>query len=273
MNMTHPLWLWLLVIWALVPVLDRLARPKASASLPLPQLAQRGLKPLRESLPWLSMHGLAFVLVVFALAGPTLPQRSGWIQEPALYVVTVADQEGATAARARFQELNQRFPQRPLGIIAAKPTGPDLLSPLTSSAAAREGLWPTTVPGTISPVHISRALTLASAKAPPGAWLVVIGGQWSPDWHPAMAMAQSRGQAIALLESRPALGEPDLAYRAAIRDDDAIAGLRWRLEEVSTDRPLLGPPHDLAPYCLAGALVAASLGWLWRQRRWLVTAP
>lgn len=273
MTITQPLWLLLLLAWVLVPLLDHLARPKASAALPLPQLAHRGLVPLRESLPWLSMHGLAFVLVVLALAGPTLAQRQGWVQEPPLYVVTVADASGGPSAEARFLDLIRRIPDRPLGVVAAKPTGPELLSPLARSTVARDNLWPPNSPADIAPPAIARALMLASAKAPPGAWLVVIGGQWTPDWRQATAMAQGRQQAIAHLETRSAMGEPDLAYRATVQDDDAIAGLRFRLEEVTTERPVPGPPHDLAPYCLAGALVAASLGWLWRQRRWLVTAP
>lgn len=273
MTITQPLWLLLLLAWVLVPLLDRLARPKASAALPLPQLAHRGLVPLRVSLPWLSMHGLAFVLVVLALAGPILPQRQGWVQEPPLYVVAVADAKGSPAAEARYLDLIRRIPDRPLGVVAAKPTGPELLSPLSRSTVARENFWPPKSPTDISPPTIARALMLASAKAPPGAWLIVIGGQWTPDWQQAMAMAQGRQQAIAHLETRSALGEPELAYRATVQDDDAIAGLRFRLEEVTSERPVTGPPHDLAPYCLAGALVAASLGWLWRQRRWLVTAP
>jgi hypothetical protein len=275
MTFAHPYWLLALLLWGLVPVLDRLAKPRPSTSLPVTHLGMRALRRLPATLPWLSGHGLAIMLLVLSLAGPVW-QRSGPVQaEPGVAVVAVPGPgpAGWQDGSHHFSTLVTRLRQRSALLIAASAEAPRLIVPWTDRADALTGLW-SAAPAAVSGPDTARAVLMASAKAPKGAWIVVLGGHvGGMGWRAVGATLSQRHQSLAVVAESPSGLPFEPAFAASLYDPDAIAALDYQLIAASQDGTGADLPVPLARWCLLGAVAVLVLNWGWRHGRWRVVAP
>jgi hypothetical protein len=275
MSFSHPLWLLGLLLWLVVPVLDRLAKPRPDVALPLTHLGLRGLRRLPASLPWLSAHGLAVMLIVLGLAGPVWQWSGGTRAEPGVAVVAVPGPSPwawETGGR-HYATLIDRLRHRSALAIAAYPGVPRLLVPWTERAEVLAGLWPrTTVP--VTGADAAKAALMASAKAPAGSWLVVVGGRaGGPGWRAVGASLERRGQKLAIIQESPADLPFQPAFSASLHDPDAVAALDYQL--LSITRDAAGEPEavPLGQWCVLAAVAVLVLNWGWRYGRWQVVSP
>lgn len=275
MTFTHPAWLLGLALWLLVPLLDRLAKPRPEAALPVPHLGQRGLRRLPVSLPWLSAHGLAVMGIVLGLAGPVWQWSGSGRAEPGVAVVLVPGPTPLAweAGQRHYQTLVERLRRRSALAIVADHDEPTLLVPWTDRAEALQGLWPG-APVTVSGLDSAKAAMMASAKAPEGAWLVVVGGRaGAPGWRAVGASAARRRQPVAILQESPSDLPFEPAFAANLHDSDAVAALDFHLQSVTRDASGETETVPLGRWCVLAAVLVLLVNWGWRFGRWQVVAP
>ncbi|MBC7541743.1 MAG: hypothetical protein H7338_03340 [Candidatus Sericytochromatia bacterium] len=279
MSVGHPWWLLLLLAWALVPLLDRLARPTVEAALPVAHLGNRGLWRLPAILPWLSAHGLALLLLILALSEPLWSGSDARQVMPAVAVVAAPgpDEASARLGGKRFDEWLDRSVGREFLLVTADRRNPRLVVPLTERSAYGLGLWPAVPPRPLAGEDVAKAVLMASAKAPEGSWIVVIGGPiGGRGWQAAQAAMTGRKQPLALMSSGP-VGPAPLAvppaFSTTVDDPDGAGALAYQLASVSRDVERSSDPFSLAFPCLIAALVTLVANWLWRHGRWQVVGP
>jgi hypothetical protein len=275
MTFSHPYWLLGLLLWLLVPVLDRLAKPKSASALPLTHLGVRGLRRLPTSLPWLSGHGVAVMAIVLGLAGPIWHAGGPVRSEPGVAVVTVPGPDAISwqVGQRQYDKLVSRLRDRSALAISAYPAAPRLLVPWTERSEVLAGLWPAAALP-VTRADAARAALMASAKAPEGAWLVVVGGDaGGRGWQAVRATLTQRRQQLAIIQSKHEALPFEPAFAAGLHDPDAVAALNYRLLGVTKDGRGDGERVPLGRWCLLAAVLVLVLNWGWRQGRWQVVAP